>query len=48
MEKEKSKETNILDDIFKNQNIGELKIINNIRIFRDIIEEYKRFSFVSK
>jgi DNA polymerase elongation subunit (family B) len=47
-EKEKSKETNILDDIFNNQNIGELKIINNIRIFRDIIAEYKQFSFVSK
>lgn len=47
-DKEKSKETNILDDIFNNQNIGELKIINNIRIFKDIIAEYKQFSFVSK
>jgi DNA polymerase delta subunit 1 len=47
-EKEASMETNILSDIFNSQNIGELKIINNIRIFRDIIADYKLFSFVSK
>jgi hypothetical protein len=47
-EKEASMETNILSDIFNSQNIGELKIINNIRIFRDIIADYRLFSFVSK
>ena len=47
-ENEASMETNILSDIFNSQNIGELKIINNIRIFRDIIADYKLFSFVSK
>jgi hypothetical protein len=47
-EKEASMETNILGDIFNSQNIGDLKIINNIRIFRDIIADYKLFSFVSK
>jgi hypothetical protein len=45
---EKSKETNILDDIFNTQNIGDLKIINNIRRFKDIIGDYKMFSIVSK
>jgi hypothetical protein len=47
-EKEASMETNILSDIFNSQNIGELKIINNIRIFRDIIADYRLFSFISK
>ena len=45
---EKSKETNILGDIFNTQNIGDLKIINNIRRFKDIIGDYKMFSIVSK
>jgi hypothetical protein len=47
-EKEASMETNILSDIFNSQNIGELKIINNIRIFRDIIADYRLFSFITK
>ena len=47
-ENEASMETNILSDIFNSQNIGELKIINNTRIFGDIIADYKLFSFVSK
>jgi DNA polymerase delta subunit 1 len=45
---EKSKETNILGDIFNTQNIGDLKIINNIRRFKDIIGDYKMFSIISK
>ena len=45
---EKSNETNILGDIFNTQNIGDLKIINNIRRFKDIIGDYKMFSIVSK
>ena len=47
-EKEDSKETNILEDIFANQNIGDIKIINNIRVFSDIIGDYKLFTLIAK
>ena len=51
-EKEASQETNILcdilNDIFDRKSIGDLKIINNMRVFSDIIADYKLFSFVSK
>lgn len=51
-EKEASLETNILcdilNDIFDRKSIGDLKIINNMRVFSDIIADYKLFSFVSK
>lgn len=47
-EKENSKETNILENIFANQNIGDIKIINNIRVFGDIIGDYKQFTLLAK
>ncbi|NBO57040.1 MAG: hypothetical protein EBU84_21155, partial [Actinobacteria bacterium] len=51
-EKEASLQTNILcdilNDIFDRKSIGDLKIINNMRVFGDIIADYKLFSFVSK
>ena len=45
---ESSKETNVLENIFANQNIGDIKIINYIRIFTDIIEDYKLFTLLAK
>jgi hypothetical protein len=45
---ESSKETNVLKNIFANQNIGDIKIINYIRIFTDIIEDYKLFTLLAK
>jgi hypothetical protein len=47
-EKEDSKETNILENIFASQNIGDIKIINNIRVFGDIIGDYKQFILLAK
>lgn len=47
-EKESSKETNVLENIFNNQDIGDIKIINYIRLFSDIIDNYKAFSLVAK
>ena len=47
-ELESSKETNILKNIFNNQNIGDIKIINNIRLFSDIIDNYKSFTLLCK
>jgi hypothetical protein len=47
-EKESSKETNVLENIFNNQDIGDIKIINYIRLFSDIIDNYKVFSLVAK
>ena len=47
-EKEDSKETNILENIFASQNIGDIKIINNIRVFGDIIGDYKQFTLLAK
>jgi hypothetical protein len=45
---ETSKETNILKNMFENQNIGDIKIINYIRLFSDIIEDYKSFTLLAK
>ncbi len=47
-EKEDSAETNILENIFASQNIGDINIINNIRVFRDIIGDYKQFTLLAK
>jgi DNA polymerase delta subunit 1 len=47
-EKEDSVETNILENIFASQNIGDINIINNIRVFRDIIGDYKQFTLLAK
>ena len=47
-EKEDTKETNILENIFASQNIGDIKIINNIRVFGDIIGDYKQFTLLAK
>ena len=47
-EKEDTKETNILENIFASQNIGDIKIINNIRVFGDIIGDYKMFNLIAK
>jgi hypothetical protein len=47
-EKEDTKETNILENIFASQNIGDIKIINNIRVFGDIIGDYKQFILLAK
>jgi hypothetical protein len=47
-ERESSKETNVLENIFNIQDIGDIKIINYIRLFSDIIDNYKVFSLIAK
>ena len=38
----------MMENIFKTQNLGALKLVNKIRKFSDIILNHKSFSFIIK